>query len=159
LRQGTFAEVEPFDFKALECNVGKSPLTRYRAKRDFTKTGEPDGAKPVKPSKRLRFIIQKHAASHLHYDFRLELDGVFKSWAVAKGPSLDPADKRLAIEVEDHPLGYGDFEGTIPKGQYGGGTVMLCDRGYWDCEIREGPIARASSTSPSKARNSPVDGY
>jgi bifunctional non-homologous end joining protein LigD len=109
-------------------------LARYRAKRDFTKTEEPSGQTKVTGSQKLRFVIQKHAASHLHYDLRLELDGVFKSWAVAKGPSLDPHDKRLAIEVEDHPIDYGDFEGTIPKGQYGGGTVMVWDRGFWDCK-------------------------
>ena len=109
-------------------------LARYRAKRDFSKTAEPTGAERTKASNRLRFIIQKHAATRLHYDFRLELDGVFKSWAVTRGPSLDPHDRRLAVEVEDHPLDYGDFEGTIPKGQYGGGTVMLWDRGYWEPE-------------------------
>jgi bifunctional non-homologous end joining protein LigD len=114
--------------------VVKKLLARYQAKRDFEKTNEPRGTKPVKASKRLRFVVQKHAASRLHYDLRLEIDGVFKSWAVTKGPSLDPADKRLAVEVEDHPLDYGDFEGTIPKDQYGGGTVMLWDRGYWECE-------------------------
>jgi bifunctional non-homologous end joining protein LigD len=115
----------------------KKLLAKYRAKRDFSKTGEPRGDTKVKASKGLRFVIQKHAASHLHYDLRLELDGVFKSWAVTKGPSFDPHDKRLAVEVEDHPLDYGDFEGTIPKGQYGGGTVMVWDRGYWDCEDPE----------------------
>ena len=109
-------------------------LAKYRAKRDFAKTGEPSGEAEVKAGKRRRFIIQKHAASHLHYDLRLEYGGVFKSWAVTKGPSLDPHDKRLAVEVEDHPLDYGDFEGTIPKSQYGGGTVMLWDRGYWECQ-------------------------
>jgi bifunctional non-homologous end joining protein LigD len=106
-------------------------LSTYRKKRDFEKTAEPRGEVKVAPSKRRRFVIQKHAATRLHYDLRLEFDGVFKSWAVTRGPSLDPHDKRLAVEVEDHPLDYGDFEGTIPKGEYGGGTVQLWDRGYW----------------------------
>jgi bifunctional non-homologous end joining protein LigD len=109
-------------------------LSTYRKKRDFEKTAEPSGEVAVAPSKRRRFVIQKHAATRLHYDLRLEFDGVFKSWAVTKGPSLDPHDKRLAVEVEDHPLDYGDFEGTIPKDQYGGGTVQLWDRGYWESE-------------------------
>jgi bifunctional non-homologous end joining protein LigD len=117
----------------------KSALARYQEKRDFTQTGEPSGRLPVAPSRQLRFVIQKHAASRLHYDLRLELHGVFKSWAVTKGPSIDPGDKRLAVEVEDHPLDYGDFEGTIPKGQYGGGTVQLWDRGYWTPEGSKSP--------------------
>src|SRR5277367_299233 len=123
--------------------MAKAPrkLQTYRAKRDFTKTAEPSGRTTVQPSEHLRFVIQKHAASHLHYDLRLALDGVFKSWAVAKGPSVDPADKRLAVEVEDHPLDYGDFEGTIPKGEYGGGTVQLWDRGFWAPEGGKSPQA------------------
>jgi bifunctional non-homologous end joining protein LigD len=109
----------------------KSSLAKYHAKRNFAKTPEPPKKKAVSTSSKLRFVIQRHDATRLHYDFRLELDGVFKSWAVTRGPSIDPHDKRLAVEVEDHPLEYGDFEGTIPKGQYGGGTVQLWDRGYW----------------------------
>ncbi|MDE2376484.1 DNA ligase D [Bradyrhizobium sp.] len=112
-------------------------LATYRKKRDFEKTPEPSGEVAVAPSKQRRFVIQKHDATRLHYDFRLEFDGVFKSWAVTRGPSLDPHDKRLAVEVEDHPLDYGDFEGTIPEGQYGGGTVMLWDRGTWESEDPE----------------------
>jgi bifunctional non-homologous end joining protein LigD len=109
-----------------------SSLDRYHAKRDFSLTAEPRGAAVRAAQKSdLRYLIQKHDASRLHYDFRLELDGALKSWAVTKGPSLNPADKRLAVHVEDHPLEYGSFEGTIPEGQYGGGTVMLWDEGTW----------------------------
>ena len=107
-------------------------LSSYQSKRDFTQTQEPSGDAASQASDRLRFVVQRHDATRLHYDLRLELDGVFKSWAVAKGPSVDPHDKRLAVEVEDHPLDYGDFEGTIPKGQYGGGTIQLWDRGFWE---------------------------
>jgi bifunctional non-homologous end joining protein LigD len=114
--------------------VGRSRIGGSR--RDFSRTEEPQGKvatgkAAVSEAGQLRFVVQRHDATRLHYDFRLELDGVFKSWAITRGPSLDPHDKRLAVEVEDHPLDYGDFEGTIPKGHYGGGTVQLWDRGYW----------------------------
>src|SRR6201993_3505643 len=114
-------------------------LERYREKRDFRITPEPSGKTAgrraaAKKAKALRYYIQKHAATRLHYDFRLELEGVLKSWAVPKGPSVDPADRRLAMHVEDHPMAYGDFEGVIPKDQYGGGTVLLWDRGTWTAE-------------------------
>ena len=117
-------------------------LARYRAKRDFTATAEPSGDRaPKRRGRALRFVIQKHAASRLHFDWRLELDGVMKSWAVPKGPSLVPGTRRLAMEVEDHPIAYNSFEGTIPAGEYGGGTVMLWDRGTYEPTDGGGPAA------------------
>src|SRR5213595_2928639 len=108
-------------------------LKEYWKKRDFKKTPEPAGAKPVKGKRgKLGYLIQKHAARRLHYDFRLEWNGTLMSWAVPKGPSENLGDKRLAVHVEDHPIEYGTFEGTIPKGEYGGGTVLLWDRGSWE---------------------------
>lgn len=120
--------------------MAKTKLSPYQSKRDFTRTSEPSGSREVAAAEYPRFVIQKHAARRLHFDLRLEVEGVFKSWAVTKGPSLDPKDKRLAVETEDHPLDYGDFEGSIPHGEYGGGTVMLWDRGFW---ASDGEAAKA----------------
>jgi bifunctional non-homologous end joining protein LigD len=123
----------------------RESLADYNAKRDFTRTAEPRGEKGS--AKGHLYVIQKHDATRLHFDFRLEVDGVLKSWAITRGPSLDPGEKRLAVEVEDHPLDYGSFEGTIPEGEYGGGTVMLWDYGTWAPEgdphegLRKGKLA------------------
>ncbi|MGI8705790.1 MAG: DNA polymerase ligase N-terminal domain-containing protein, partial [Sphingomicrobium sp.] len=117
--------------------AAKLDIDTYNKKRDFSKTKEPKGRKLK--GKGDSFVVQKHDASHLHWDFRLEMDGVLKSWAVPKGPSIDPGDKRLAMRTEDHPLDYGGFEGTIPKAEYGGGTVMLWDRGRWIPEPGKDP--------------------
>jgi bifunctional non-homologous end joining protein LigD len=127
------AKIHPIGKPKVMATARSEPLKDYKAKRDFKKTAEPAGkVTRRKAGTPLRFIVQKHDATRLHYDFRLELDGVLKSWAVTKGRSTNPADKRLAVRVEDHPLDYADFEGTIPEGEYGGGTVMLWDEGTWE---------------------------
>ena len=139
--------------RASASNAVDRQLARYREMRDFKVTSEPSGkasaagkssSKSTQPA--LPFVIQKHAASHLHYDFRLGWNGVLKSWAIAKGPSYVTADKRLAVQVEDHPMEYGGFEGIIPKGQYGGGTVMVWDQGTWE------PQAISADTTAAPAR-------
>src|SRR6201982_1130799 len=119
--------------------AGGRPLERYREKRRFDRTPEPAGS-VAPPGDAPRFVVQKHRARRLHYDFRLEIDGVLVSWAVPKGLTLDPRQRHLAVRVEDHPLAYADFEGVIPRGEYGGGDVIVWDRGTWDLHRDEDPM-------------------
>jgi bifunctional non-homologous end joining protein LigD len=133
------------------------PLNEYRKKRDFKVTPEPsgDGATRKSKTRPLRYVVQKHRATALHYDFRLEWNGVMLSWAVPKGPSLDPSIKRLAVQVEDHPIDYSDFEGVIPGGEYGGGTVMIWDTGSWAPEVADvdAALRNGELNSPSRVGN------
>jgi len=121
--------------------VVKNNLKEYKRKRDFSKTKEPAGRiKKTKPYKKLSFVIHEHHARRLHWDLRLEIEGVLKSWAVPKGPSLDPSDKRLAIQTEDHPIEYMTFKGEIPQGEYGAGEVLIWDKGWWEPLNEENPV-------------------
>ncbi len=135
-------------------------LKEYQKKRRFDATPEPQGGQEPRssPGKALAYVVQKHQASHLHYDFRLEWNGVLLSWAVPKGPSLDPSVKRLAMKVEDHPVAYGAFEGVIPEGEYGGGTVMVWDRGTWAPEVPDVDAALAKGDLKFTLRGAKLKG-
>jgi bifunctional non-homologous end joining protein LigD len=134
------------------------PLNEYRRKRDFQITPEPAGDRVAKRSPSLMYVIQKHRASRLHYDFRLEWNGTLLSWAVPKGPSLDPAVKRLAMQVEDHPIEYANFEGAIPDGEYGAGTVMVWDTGAWEPESADVDAALRKGDLKFKLRGRKLKG-